>query len=174
LLLVIAAFAAVLFLFNVLSGFLADWWWFKEIGYQVVFTRELVTRTLLFLAAGGLTFGVLYGNLRLAQRGLVPNGIVLQLDKSVPPFNVTAAVRRFSLPASLAGGLLAGLAVAPAWSVVLRMIYQTPFGITDPVFSRDIGFYVFTLPGPGGPARIPRRSRQHLAAASPPALRAPR
>ncbi len=27
------------------------------------------------------------------------------------------------------------------------MIYQTPFGIADPVFSRDIGFYVFTLPG---------------------------
>jgi hypothetical protein len=53
LLLVIAAFVAVLFLFSVLSGFLTDWWWFKEIGYQVVFTRELVTRALLFLAAGG-------------------------------------------------------------------------------------------------------------------------
>ena len=66
LLLVIAAFVAVLFLFTVLSGFLVDWWWFKEIGYQVVFTRELVTRVLLFLAAGGLTFAVLYGNLRLA------------------------------------------------------------------------------------------------------------
>ena len=44
LLLVIAAVAAVLFLFTVLSWFLADWWWFKEIGYQVVFTRELVER----------------------------------------------------------------------------------------------------------------------------------
>ena len=30
------------------------------------------------------------------------------------------------------------------------MIYQTPFGITDPVFSRDIGFYIFTLPGLAG------------------------
>ena len=64
LLLVIAAFVAVLFLFSVLSGLLTDWWWFKEIGYQVVFTRELVTRVLLFLAAGGLTFGV-----RHRQRG---------------------------------------------------------------------------------------------------------
>src|SRR5438034_9307858 len=91
LLLVIAAFAAVLVLFSVLSGFLADWWWFKEIGYQVVFTRELVTRTLLFLAAGGLTFGVLYGNLRLAQRGLVPSRIVLHLDKSFRTVSVTAS-----------------------------------------------------------------------------------
>src|SRR5438876_5647848 len=150
LLLVIAAFAAVLFLFNVLSGFLADWWWFKEIGYQVVFTRELVARTLLFLAAGGLTLGLLYGNLRLGQRGLVPNRMVFQCGESVPPFNVATAMRQFFLPVSLVAGLLAGLAVASAWSVVLQMIYQTPFGITDPVFSRDIGFYIFTLPGLAG------------------------
>ena len=150
LLLVIATFVAVLFLFSVLSGFLTDWWWFKEIGYQVVFTRELVTRALLFLAAGGLTFGVIYGNLRLAQRGVVPNRFVLQLAESAPPFNVATAMRQFFLPVSLVAGLLAGLAVASAWSVVLQMIYQTPFGITDPVFSRDIGFYIFTLPGLAG------------------------
>ena len=30
--------------------------------------------------------------------------------------------------------------------MVLRAIYRTPFGIADPVFSRDVGFYVFTLP----------------------------
>ena len=149
LLLIVAVFAAVLLLFPILSGLLTDWWWFKEIGYQVVFTRELVTRALLFLAAGALTFGVLYGNLRLAQRGLVPHPIVLELGESAHPFNLTAALRRLSLPASLALGLLAGLAVTPAWSVVLRMIYRTPFGIADPVFSRDIGFYLFTLPGLG-------------------------
>ncbi len=73
-----AAFGAV-FLFPAFSALLTDWWWFREIGYQVVFTRELTTRVLLFLAAGGLTAGVLYLNLRAAQRGLVPNPVVLQL-----------------------------------------------------------------------------------------------
>jgi uncharacterized membrane protein (UPF0182 family) len=147
LLLLIASIAAFLFLFPVLSGFLTDWWWFKEIGYRSVFIRELVTRAVLFLAAGGLSAGVLYINLRAAQRGMVPNPIVLQLGESVPNLNVPATLRRLSLPVSLGLGLLAGLAVAPAWSLVLRMIYRTPFGISDPVFSRDIGFYVFTLPG---------------------------
>ena len=112
LLLVIAAFVAVLFLFSVLSGFLTDWWWFKEIGYEVVFTRELVTRTLLFLAAGGLTFGVIYGNLRFAQRGVVPNRFVLQLAESAPPFNLTTAMRQFSLPIALAAAAAAGAAGA--------------------------------------------------------------
>jgi uncharacterized membrane protein (UPF0182 family) len=143
--LLIAGFA-VLFFFPALIGLLTDWWWFQEIGYQVVFTRELVTRVLLFLVAGGLTFGVLYLNLRLAQRGLVPYPVVLRFVQSAPRVDMTAALNRLSLPVSSAFGLLAGLALSPLWDTILLAIYRTPFGISDPVFSRDIGFYVFTLP----------------------------
>ncbi|MDY7038156.1 MAG: UPF0182 family protein, partial [Thermodesulfobacteriota bacterium] len=32
------------------------------------------------------------------------------------------------------------------WDMLLRYLYQQPFGSTDPVFNRDIGFYVFSLP----------------------------
>ena len=60
--------------------------------------------------------------------------------------NITRRSAGFSLPVSLGLGLLAGLAATPAWSLVLRVIHATPFGTTDPIFSRDIGFYVFTLP----------------------------
>jgi uncharacterized membrane protein (UPF0182 family) len=143
--LLIAGFA-VLFFFPAFIGLLTDWWWFQEIGYQVVFTRELVTRVLLFFVAGGLTFGVLYLNLRLAQRGLVPYPVVLRFVQSAPRVDMTAALNRLSLPVSLTFGLLAGLALSPLWDTILLAIYRTPFGIADPVFSRDIGFYVFTLP----------------------------
>lgn len=146
--LLFAGFAA-LFLFPALNVLLTDWWWFREIGYQIVFTRELITRWLIFLAVGGLTAGVLYLNLRVAQRGLVPYPVVLQFKQpgGAPQVDITAALRRLSLPVSLAVGLLAGFAATPAWDLVLQVIYRTPFGIRDPVFSRDIGFYVFTLPG---------------------------
>ena len=88
LILLSAAFAA-LFLFPSFSALLTDWWWFREIGYQIVFTRELTTRVLLFLAAGGLTFGVLYLNLRAAQRGLVPDPVVLQLGPEAPRVDIS-------------------------------------------------------------------------------------
>ena len=26
------------------SALLADWWWFREIGYSIVYSRELTTR----------------------------------------------------------------------------------------------------------------------------------
>ncbi|HVL16391.1 MAG TPA: UPF0182 family protein [Gemmatimonadales bacterium] len=140
------AFLLVAFVLPASYGLITDWWWFGEIGYQVVFTRELTTRVLLFLGAGGLTAGVLYLNLRAGQRGLVPNPIVLRISPTAPHLNVTAALRRLSLPVAVVMGLLSGLAATSAWDVVLRAIYATPFGIADPVFSRDVGFYVFTLP----------------------------
>jgi uncharacterized membrane protein (UPF0182 family) len=142
----IAATVALVVLFPGSSSLLTDWWWFREIGYQVVFTRTLVTRALLFLSVGGLTGGVLYLNLRIAQRGLVANPILLQVAESAPRLNVTVALRRLSLPFSLGLGLFSGFAATGAWDLALRAIYGTRFGIADPVFSRDIGFYVFTLP----------------------------
>src|SRR5688572_31072648 len=95
---------------------------------------------------GGLTFGLLYLNLRAAQRGLVPGPVVFRLGESKQRVDVTRSLRRMTLPASVAFGVIAGLAATPAWEMVLRVIHRTPFGITDPVFSRDIGFYVFSLP----------------------------
>src|SRR3712207_7692964 len=53
--------------------------------------------------------------------------------------DLTRSLRRLTLPVSLGIALLAGLAATPAWDLVLRTIYRTPFGINDPIFSRDIG-----------------------------------
>ena len=145
-LLLAVAWFALLFFVPTLLGFLVDWWWFQEIGYQVVFIRELITQLLLFLIVGGLTFGFLYFNLRLAQRGLVPYPVVLRFTQGAPRVDLTGPLRRLTLPASLVLGVLAGLASTPAWATVLRSMYATPFGTRDPVFGRDVGFYVFQLP----------------------------
>ena len=105
----IAALAALGVFFPGLVALLTDWWWFREIGYEIVFTRSLTTQILLFLTAGGITFGVLYLNLRVAQRGLVANPILLQLAQSAPRLNLTVAMRRLSLPLSVALGFYSPL-----------------------------------------------------------------
>jgi uncharacterized membrane protein (UPF0182 family) len=140
------AILATLILVPVLASLLAEWWWFQEIGYQLVFTRQLVTQLLLFLGVGGLAGGILYLNLRTAQRGLVLDGPLVRFGTIAPRLEVTGTLRRLSLPAAVAVGLLAGLGGTGAWDLVLWALHRTSFGITDPVFSRDIGFYVFTLP----------------------------
>ncbi len=146
LLTLLVVLAAGLLFLPALTTLLTDWWWFREIGYQVVFTRQLTTQVLLFLIVGGLTAGVFYLNLRIAQRGVVFSPVVYTIGQTQTKVNITAALRRISLPVALVSGLLAGLAATATWDVVLQALFRTPFGSVDPVFGRDIGFYVFTLP----------------------------
>jgi len=42
--------------------------------------------------------------------------------------------------------LIFGLVAQSNWQLVLRFFNGQPFGLADPVFHRDIGFYVFSLP----------------------------
>jgi len=96
--------------------------------------------------AGGVAFAFLYANLRFAQRGIVPNPVVLPASAQTPAVDVTRLVRRLALPTALAFALFLALAVATGWMPVLQFLHQTPFGVTDPVFGRDLAYYVFTLP----------------------------
>ena len=132
-----------------LLGLLTDWWWFREIGFQIVFTRRLTTEVCLFLGAGSVTALTLYANLRIAQRGVLRHPFLFGVGPKAPQIDLPWALRRLSLPGALVIGLLAGLAATPFWGVSLQALNHTPFGTVDPVFSRDVGFYVFTLPALG-------------------------
>ena len=143
---VIIALVALFLAIPTLVGLITDWWWYREIGFQVVFTRQLTAQVLLFVIGAAVTAGTLYLNLRIAQRGIVLNPIVLRVGPTSPQLDVARAVRRVSLPVVLVLALLAGLAATPLWDVTLLAMHRSAFGALDPVFSRDVGFYVFTLP----------------------------
>jgi len=143
-LLLAAAFALVLV--PAFAGVLTDWWWFQEIGYRVVFTRQIVARGDLFLAVFALTAAILQLNLGVAQRGIVLNPVIMRVGPSTPQLDVSRAVRRVSPWVVVAVAFFVGLAATAQWDVALAALNRTPFGTTDPVFGRDVGFYVFTLP----------------------------
>jgi len=118
----------------------------RGLGYQRVFATRLVTQALLGGVIGGVAFGFLYANLRVAQRGVVPNPLVLAFSAGAPSLDVTRLMRRLALPAALGLGLLFGVGATGSWLSVLQFLHRTPFGTTDPVFGRDLGYYVFTVP----------------------------
>ncbi|HJS44473.1 MAG TPA: UPF0182 family protein [Gemmatimonadales bacterium] len=140
----------LLFFISPLVRILAEWPWFTALGYGRVFGTRLIGSLLLGIVTGGAVFGFLYGNLRFAQRGVVPNPVVMQLNAQTPAVDVARLVRRMALPAALVLSLFIGLAASSAWLPVLQFLNQTPFGATDPVYGRDIAYYVFTLPIVGG------------------------
>jgi uncharacterized protein len=124
----------------------AEWPWFGALGYQRVFATRLVAQLLLGGVTGGVAFAFLYANLRVAQRGLTPNPLVLVFSAGAPPVDVTQLLRRLALPAAFGLALLFGVGVKSSWLSVLQFLHRTPFDATDPVFGRDLGYYVFTVP----------------------------
>jgi len=142
--------SVLFFLISPLIQLLAEWPWFSALGYERVFATRLIASLVLGIGAGGAAFALLYANLRFAQRGIVPNPVVMQMNAQTPAVDVTRLVRRLALPAALVLALFIALAVSSGWMPVLQFLNQTPFGVTDPVFGRDLGYYVFTLPIVGG------------------------
>src|SRR5438034_56341 len=151
-------FALVLLLFN-LVPLAAEWLWFQALGYERVFTTRLVAEAVLGVGVGGLVFAFLYVNLRIAQRGLVPNPLVVQVSSGATAVDVTRLLRRLALPTALGLALLFGLGAAGGWLGVLQFLHRTPFGVTDPVFGGPVGAPARAC-GPHdagrGPARPPR------------------
>jgi len=143
--LVMAAVALLLFL-PAVTNLITDWWWFEEVGYQVVFTRQLVTQLLLLVSAGLVAFLFVWINLRVAQRGPIIDPVLVRVGSGTRHVDVAAIFHRVSLVVALVIGALFGFGATPAWDTVLLAAYRTPFGTVDPVFGRDIGYYVFTMP----------------------------
>ena len=149
----IVAFFALVFLLPVLFRFAAEWLWFQALGYERVFATQLVARALLGLGVGAAAFAFLYGNIRIGLRGAFLNPRLAQITPA-GPVDLTQLVRRMALPAALGAAVLLGLGAASAWLDVLRFAHQTPFGTTDPVFGRDVAYYVFSVPVIAGAIRL--------------------
>ncbi len=126
--------AVALALVMVVLGILGNWYWFLTVGYEEIYYSILVTRVMLFAAGFLVFFGFAYLNVRYALR----NAARLRGEEPEP----FSAAGFFAAVAAV----FAGLSVAGAWETVLKYLNQMPFGVTDPIFGLDVGFYVFSLP----------------------------
>jgi hypothetical protein len=124
----------------------ADVLWFREIGFMRVFATELLTKLALFVGVGVVSYAVLAFNLRLARRpGPYANQFMGQLPESLA--ELVDKLPRLTTPVALVFAAIAGISATAAWMTVLQFLHGAPFGLADPVFGRDIGFYTFALPG---------------------------
>ncbi|WP_422001599.1 UPF0182 family protein [Reyranella sp.] len=126
---------------------LVGWLWFSSVGYADVFRTSFAARAGLFVIAFVLSTAAIWLSgalaLRVAGRATVPPAAPVQrLTRAAAPSSRQWLV---GVAAGLAG-LLAAAVQLGQWEVLLRFLYQVPFGEPDPVFGHDIGFYLFSLP----------------------------
>ncbi len=125
-----------------------DWLWFQEVGYTEVFVTTLEFRGSLFTTVAVVVLVFLYGNLTFAARRARPDVLWELEDQLGLPGRVVIEpiIRRF-LPVVLAFiAFTAGMRASARWETVLQYINAVPFGTSDPLFGRDLGFFVFALP----------------------------
>ncbi|GAB4464678.1 MAG: UPF0182 family protein [Armatimonadaceae bacterium] len=151
----------LLFFGNRIATVYTDWLWYIELGQTVVFWRIYGTRIFLFFLFGLLTFLLAYLNIYLTER-ISPPGAVETPDHRAlfrpgtegnPVGRTLQRLTSFrsTLDQLLVGGavvfgIATGITAQTQWDSFLRFIAPSPFGTTDPVFGRDIGYFVFTLP----------------------------
>ncbi|MBI2524827.1 MAG: UPF0182 family protein [Candidatus Rokubacteria bacterium] len=125
-----------------------DWLWFHEVGFPQVFTTMLALRGWLVLGLGAAVFAFLFANLWVAARTAPPDVLWELEDQLGLPGRAVLEplVRRLLLPVIAVIALAAGARGSGEWDTLLQYLNATPFGRTDPLFNRDIGFYVFQLP----------------------------
>jgi uncharacterized membrane protein (UPF0182 family) len=142
-----------------ISSVVVDWAWFSSIGYINVFWTVFAAKAAIFVAVlAGTSFAIwLNGALafRFAARQTVrlapafDLGFATSRALSGPPSGLAPfdlLWRLLILVAALVAGLLIATGEISSWDLVLRFIRQVPYGQTDPLFNKDIGFYLFSLP----------------------------
>src|SRR5947209_10764688 len=124
-----------------------DWLWFGELGYRSVFTTVLVTRIVVFLVAGLLVGGIVFAGLAMAYRTR-PVFVPSNDNDPVARYRavVLARMRLVAIGIPVAIGLLAGIVGQSYWVRIQLFLHGGDFGIRDPQFGKDLGFYAFDLP----------------------------
>jgi uncharacterized membrane protein (UPF0182 family) len=129
-----------------LASFATDWLWFNEIGFQSVFVTSLIWRVGLFVLGAAFAFLYFYGNVRIA-RGAGTGFPVLYLNRGDGvSVDVSRMLTRLFLPAAVVLAFLTAVSATASWLEVVKGFNGVPIGTRDPLFGRDISFYLFKLP----------------------------
>lgn len=133
--------------------FIVDLWWYKSLGQGGYFWLRLLYRYAVFAAVTLAFFLVFFLNFWVASRYLG--------NASSPESNTDAKARQayqalFKLfrsgslkvytPLSLALGILVAYPLFERWETALFYLFGPAAGAVDPVYGKDIGYYLFSLP----------------------------
>jgi uncharacterized protein len=147
-----------LILLGLMGDFLVDWLWFSSVGYFDVFWTTIFAEAVVFFTVFLATAIILWVNGLLASSFARSPWTQRPADLEWKRAGVATLPdvlefmrHRLPWPLVIAGGASV-LAVLVAWGevrnwgVFLRYFYQVPYGTNDPLYEKDIGFYLFSLP----------------------------
>ena len=150
--LLIAAVAVIgvgLVILRSLASAWTDYLWFSSVDAVPVWRTVLLSQAALGAAGFLVAAAAVWGNLAVIRRTSGDRFFMpAPGEEIVARFRTWTAKRRrtFDLGVAAVLGFLIGAGASGWWSNVLLFFNEVEFGRADPIFGRDIAFYVFRMP----------------------------
>ncbi|MFI1915971.1 UPF0182 family protein [Nocardia sp. NPDC020380] len=140
--------AALLLIGPRLTDAYTNWLWFGEVGFRSVYHKVLLTRILLFLVVALVVAAIIWLSLLVAYRSRPVFVPVSGPGDPIARYRTTvmSRLRLFGIGIPLIIGVLSGLVAQSSWVTVQLFLHGGSFGVKDPQFHLDVGFYAFDLP----------------------------
>ncbi|MGH2686091.1 MAG: UPF0182 family protein, partial [Actinomycetota bacterium] len=131
-----------------IAGFYTDYLWFDALGYTDIWSQVLSAKIVLAIIFTSAFFALLWCNLFIADR-LAPRFRPAGPEEEILERYHELVGRRTGMVrvgVSLLFALIAGAGVSSRWNDWLLFTNRVSFGVKDPQFDTDVGFFVFQLP----------------------------
>lgn len=144
-------------LWLILGGFLAitfsgslvylttESWWFDSVGFADVFWTRLRWQGAIAILAFAAWWLILFANYAVAQRLTRDRPLQVRQNPQWDPY-LPSLIRYTSLGLITLLAITAAVNGAEAWQDVLKFLHPVDFGTIDPLYERDVSFYIFRLP----------------------------
>ena len=131
-----------------LSGFYADFLWFRSVDFQTVWSTVLITKISLFIFFGLITSLFITTNVYLAYKSRpLYAPVSVEADNLERYRGQLEPIRRWVLLAIALGFFyFSGTSGVALWERWMQFRNATSFGVKDAQFGLDISFFVFKLP----------------------------
>ena len=138
-------------LLHKVSGWVVEWLWMRQLGYETIFWRLRLTKVALFGLAFVTVLLYCWVNLRILGRNSGFNWRRGKEGKSILHAAGGVEIRATEFKGatiflSVTTALVSGFFFSSQWDTCIRFYWAEPFGQLDPIFHRDLGFYLFRLP----------------------------
>ncbi|HEY1651843.1 MAG TPA: UPF0182 family protein [Acidimicrobiales bacterium] len=131
-----------------LANIYTDSLWFSSVNFHDIFSTLLVIKLGLFGVFGAIFFAVLWVNLVVCDRIAGHDIVLAQEDELVRRYQhyVRPYSGRIYVALAFVLALIGASGTISQWNNWILFRHGGNFGVTDPQFHKDVGFYVFKLP----------------------------
>ena len=155
--LVIVAAILLIVVLVAIAGDIEKWLWMGQLDYAGIFWTLLSVRWAMFCSAFVFAFLYLWVNLRQVARNSGDFGGDSSAGRpaffagtdAVGQIGIDVSPRLLKLAAATVSAVVAlffAIGFHAQWDTYLRFRYGGSFGVSDPLFGVDVGFYLFHLP----------------------------